>query len=369
MSYKEKITAYLKSRRRGKLANRLEREAMHDIFLYDAIEGFANADNDEQALADIDAMRQKLNKRTTNQPKKRTDIMRWVITSAAVLLVFITGYWVLNNTNKHQPTLAVVDVNKVNEAPMQPNANNNWADKKNDDETMELAGNKQKIEMSEPKTEVRAKIKNESKVFDSDNKDKLITSHTQVADEAIMAPEPHIAQSIAIQKEIMADQPTKVVERKTYNIDNSMYDSEIQLNEIVVIGYEKQAKSDKVADSKSYDVDSLMHNNALELNNAVPQKKNKVIELEPIIGMKAYRKYLQESLIYPNDAQENGIEGTVKLSFLINNIGRPYDYKIEKSLSPSCDEEAIRLLNNGSNWNPSATTPQKRVTLKIKFKL
>ena len=39
-----------------------------------------------------------------------------------------------------------------------------------------------------------------------------------------------------------------------------------------------------------------------------------------------------------------------QLSFKVNKAGKPVKVRVEKSLSASCDKEAIRLLTNGPAW-------------------
>lgn len=76
------------------------------------------------------------------------------------------------------------------------------------------------------------------------------------------------------------------------------------------------------------------------------------LQSEPVIGFEAYKHYIADNLQYPTDALENGIEGFVELEFIIDKDSIPAKIKITKSLSGSCDKEAIRLLENGPKWKP-----------------
>lgn len=62
-------------------------------------------------------------------------------------------------------------------------------------------------------------------------------------------------------------------------------------------------------------------------------------------GKSALQKYLHENLRYPKEALEQKIEGVVRVWYEVDN-GDVVDCKVEKSLSPSCDEEAIRLVKS-----------------------
>ena len=79
---------------------------------------------------------------------------------------------------------------------------------------------------------------------------------------------------------------------------------------------------------------------------------NSVKKSYPVIGERAYNEYLEKNLRkFPNNAcGENN--GKIILMFKVNAKGRPFDIAILRSLCQSIDEEAIRLLEGGSNWTP-----------------
>jgi protein TonB len=69
-------------------------------------------------------------------------------------------------------------------------------------------------------------------------------------------------------------------------------------------------------------------------------------------GMQALMTYINEHLIYPSDAMENGIEGRVFVRFTVLKTGETADYKILRGLSPSLDREVIRTLKGMEKWKP-----------------
>ncbi|HYV92068.1 MAG TPA: energy transducer TonB [Chitinophagales bacterium] len=69
---------------------------------------------------------------------------------------------------------------------------------------------------------------------------------------------------------------------------------------------------------------------------------------------KEYQKFLRKNLKYPKDARKNRIEGVVSLSFHVDKYGKATDVKVQKSLSPSCDAEALRLFHLISDWIPAS---------------
>jgi hypothetical protein len=89
--------------------------------------------------------------------------------------------------------------------------------------------------------------------------------------------------------------------------------------------------------------------------------KDEVVIGMPAIGWKAYSEYLiKENKLYVDGAK------SVVLSFDILKNGAPDNIKIEKSGGKSLDDEAIRLLKDGSKWNYPASV-NKNTSVTIKF--
>ncbi|MBR6333716.1 MAG: energy transducer TonB [Bacteroidales bacterium] len=61
-------------------------------------------------------------------------------------------------------------------------------------------------------------------------------------------------------------------------------------------------------------------------------------------GAKALRAFISAHLQYPQDAMEQRIEGVVTVAYQVNDDGYVESPTIVKSLCPSCDEEALRLV-------------------------
>lgn len=72
-------------------------------------------------------------------------------------------------------------------------------------------------------------------------------------------------------------------------------------------------------------------------------------------GDAALFKYVSDSIRYPSLARENGIQGKVIVSFLINKDGSINDVKVLRGIGGGCDEEAVRLVKAMPNWTPGRT--------------
>lgn len=82
--------------------------------------------------------------------------------------------------------------------------------------------------------------------------------------------------------------------------------------------------------------------------------------------MPEYRK----RRIYPPYAQENGIEGVVVVSFIVEADGSLSDVRVEKSVHESIDEDAVRMITKMPKWKPGrkdGNVVPIRYTLPIKY--
>lgn len=69
-------------------------------------------------------------------------------------------------------------------------------------------------------------------------------------------------------------------------------------------------------------------------------------------GQEALLRYLSSSIRYPIIAQENRISGKVFVQFVINIDGGVTDVTIARSVDPSLDREAIRVVQTMPKWKP-----------------
>ncbi|HWY09927.1 MAG TPA: energy transducer TonB [Bacteroidia bacterium] len=62
-------------------------------------------------------------------------------------------------------------------------------------------------------------------------------------------------------------------------------------------------------------------------------------------GLKALYDFIGKNTVYPNSAREIGKEGTVFVTFIIDENGQVESAKILKGIGAGCDEEATRVIN------------------------
>lgn len=93
---------------------------------------------------------------------------------------------------------------------------------------------------------------------------------------------------------------------------------------------------------------------------------------EYVGGDEARIKFLVANIKYPQVAKENGIQGTVYVSFVVNIDGSIGEVKVIRGIDRSCDEEAVRVVKMMPRWKPgkqSGKNVKVQFNMPIKFSL
>ena len=99
-----------------------------------------------------------------------------------------------------------------------------------------------------------------------------------------------------------------------------------------------------------------------------------VVEKQPEFpgGMSELMKFLAKSIKYPVIAQENGIQGRVVCSFVVNRDGSIVDIQVMRGVDPSLDKEAVRVIGTMPKWKPGEQRGKPvrvRFILPVQFRL
>ena len=81
-------------------------------------------------------------------------------------------------------------------------------------------------------------------------------------------------------------------------------------------------------------------------------------------GMQALMAYLSKNIKYPSVAQDNGIQGRVFISFVVNKDGSIVDPEVIKSVDAALDKEAMRVVKAMPKWNPGK---QRGKPVRVKY--
>ncbi|MCD8271032.1 MAG: TonB family protein [Parabacteroides sp.] len=99
-----------------------------------------------------------------------------------------------------------------------------------------------------------------------------------------------------------------------------------------------------------------------------------VVEVMPEFpgGQGELLKFLAQSVKYPVIAQENGIQGRVTASFIVEKDGSIRDVEVIRGVDPSLDVEAVRVIPSMPRWTPGKQRGKEvavKYTVLVTFRL
>ena len=89
-------------------------------------------------------------------------------------------------------------------------------------------------------------------------------------------------------------------------------------------------------------------------------------------GNGALMSYLNSNTKYPVVAQENGVQGRVIISFVVERDGSISDVRVARSVDPSLDREAQRVVKSMPRWKPgkqNGSAVRVKYTVPVVFRL
>jgi TonB family protein len=89
-------------------------------------------------------------------------------------------------------------------------------------------------------------------------------------------------------------------------------------------------------------------------------------------GTDMVKRYIRSNIIYPERAVNDGKQGKVFVSYIIDNKGNVTQPRIARSVDKYLDEEALRLVRNMPMWLPEieyGELIEKQYTMPVIFKL
>lgn len=106
--------------------------------------------------------------------------------------------------------------------------------------------------------------------------------------------------------------------------------------------------------------DSLKYDELVNWNPNEESVYNEVNEIDKVDekpsfpgGESAMKSYLNSNIKYPDVAQENGVQGRVIVESIIEKDGSMSDVKVIRSVDPSLDREALRVVKAMPKWTPA----------------
>ena len=113
-------------------------------------------------------------------------------------------------------------------------------------------------------------------------------------------------------------------------------------------------------------------NLGVEIQDYVEEVKEEVVEEETIPfqlveekpkfqggDANDFSKWVNQRLVYPEVAKENGVQGRVMLQFTVKTDGSVSDVKVLRGVDPSLDKEAVRVVSMSPKWTPGKQRDRK----------
>jgi len=424
------IEKYHKGLLSPKEMNELEKAALDDPFLADALEGYAAPVN---IPSDLSELRNKLDERVSN--KKVISILstgssfKWWKVAAAVIVLGGLGYFIFQiSTGIKNSEVATLE--KKQNQPQAPGNGSNKIQNSTPDSQSSLSSGQFVIPEKEIVTTNTNKVKRTSgKFIDSGtiktadvnaeiaSRIQPVQNHNDQKDSPGAQPLSGVAAPVAVQRRPVTAEDNRESdsfkkEARSNSRQENYFKGQIKdannnplpfaniTNSKDNVGTYADAQGkftlvspDSVLDvqvrSVGFENSRVQLKNHVATNDVVMQESKRVAdkvlsrqkpdtsrsrmanikfeELEPADGWSNYNTYLANNINVPADVtSKEPAERHVQVSFDVNQQGNPVNIRVEKSLCNKCDEEAVRVIEQGPKWKRKSKEA-KRITITVPF--
>ena len=148
-----------------------------------------------------------------------------------------------------------------------------------------------------------------------------------------------------------------------------------QLDDKVAVGTEnKEGVKDRTVEAVRNDIAVAAPPPPSVPKPEVANKVFDVVEEMPSFpgGQGALMAFLSSNIKYPVVAQENGVQGRVIVGFVVEKDGSISDVKVMRSVDPSLDREAQRVVKAMPKWKPgkqNGSAVRVKYTVPVVFRL
>lgn len=393
------IERYLRGEMTPAEMHALEKEALQDPFLSEALEGISQAGTDN-FLFDLKALKSSVGKKSGRRKPRIISMWNWSLGIAAgLVLLSVCGVYIIS-------TIQQQNKNQI--------AQTKTAEKKEvvDDKLPVDSTASSAQHPSETKTEINSVQQDQSpdnrtpsltdrtSAEENTERSSVSTRRTEIAEAPAESNPPAEIQGPRSEAEIIVDLSeanptvTKIIKGKVISAEDG---SSLPGVNVLVKGTSTGTVTDaegnyqiplhdensiltfefigmqpvEVAAANKKQIDVTLTPDYSQLSEVVVDGVAEVTEFaEPQGGRKAFQQYLQEKMNYPEQALENKVEGRVTVQFTVGTSGQLEDFKILKGIGYGCDDEVIRLIKEGPAWSPSKRNAQpvpEKVKVRLKF--
>jgi TonB family protein len=360
------IEKYLRGELSPKEMHELEKKALSDPFLADALEGGASIDH-----RDFSKDIQEINKKIY---KKQQVILTPLRIAAGIILLIGVGVFLLWPA-KEQKEIVLNDTDSVTTEVQKQRADSIVVQGK---PTVKKQSPLSKHKQTEPTLRSTPVV---TGLLEHDT----ITAVKVEPPPSVVAENTHVISGTVTTKEdnLPLSGATVLIKgtmRGTTTDVNGHYSLEIADTSSLLFSFVGMQTSEVAANNKST-ADIKMTEDISQLSEVViartalpsddDNEEGPVVRLaQPVGGVHAYNKYLETNRRYPQQALDNDVKGRVIVGFDVGSDGRLGNFKVIRSLGYGCDEEVLRLVKEGAAWNPTTEDNkpvESTVHIKLKF--
>ena len=389
MEWIDDIKEYLHGNRKGKAANRMEREALSDPFLFEALEGLTSIPSDP--IDGLIRLERQLNERARSSSKHKWTWM-YAAASLAVLLACGTWWFTRQENMLDEPVMTVaqfsdsVKAKERERVTLESGQAIDLLDKT--DSLMAHPSDKKQLQFSDDKIEGARKMKEfadqeiSSVSVQMEDSSRLTTQKMKVVNNPVSG-------TITDEKGNPLAGVTVVLSGSTMRVvsdGNGHFTLELPASEglltfsfvgmkarniLVKAGDKLQVKMEE--DTKGLDetvvTGYIAKKREVETSNVKMQettatiagKQNVALGILSEDDVRHFNQYMEKALRYPKTDLDSNKMGAVILSFELNQRKVPSRIRIESGFSKESNKEVIRLLAEGPKWENSQSDRRVRV--------
>lgn len=362
MSRQNDIWEYLQGERTGRQANRFEREMLSDPFLYEAVEGLTAVEADHEKV--VEQLQKQIRKREGN---KTVRLYRWMAAASLLLLAGLAAV-LMNKDTLRQQEVVVAEMDESEPAILGDSLQLIAAqlDEQGVTDTIALpvrkivgkmVGKKQVFYWQAETAEDMAPVSDESGSADvlSEPVVMAVTNEAdrQGEDSCVIKPANfRRKQPMTGYIGVLPEADTRKKDKKRKAGVDGVGTKSVPLDSLMLEKNARKERRTRIAHTKN--------------RGAGERKFRQEVTIDHSGWMMEFNRYVADSLRYPEDARLEKLEGEIQLTVRLNRKGLPARIKLIRRLSPSCNREAIRLVEEyPGRWENT----EKEILLTIPFRL
>lgn len=344
----------------------LEKAALKDPFLADALDGYAFSKNPETELDEIKMQLIKKKERNNVFSLHSLSPGAWWKIAAMFILIAGAGYFFFKINSQNEHSLAVTEkqakekdssiISALKKDTASPEGNMVF------EKTSPQKEKNNSSKLSAPSVKSFSHAVEEGQHTEKRMREEKIQTNEK-SEIMAMSAEKMKAADIALSdsggKNFLHSSDTTALVAVSPNVYLNDTDKAVamnkknaSLNEVVITGFGKK-RNKNIANSTSQELQGKIID--VEITSSTPYPKE---------GKEKFDQYITDNAIREYDSTGERIHANILLSFTLDKKGKPSNIKVLESSCKACEEEAIRLLKEGPDWAGKKGT---KATVRIQF--